>query len=61
VTTGPLAEVVEGGDEERAESVYTLLTSFADGVQRGLDEATGDPPATGSDEGPTGAPEGRDS
>jgi hypothetical protein len=26
--------------QERAESVYTLLTSFADGVQRGLDEAS---------------------
>jgi hypothetical protein len=25
--------------QERAESVYTLLTSFAVGVQRGLDEA----------------------
>jgi len=63
VPTGPLAEVVDGGDEERAESVYTLLTSFADGVQRGLDEATGDQPAIGPDERPApgNGPEGRNS
>jgi hypothetical protein len=38
----PIAPPAGGGPtpgQERAESVYTLLTSFAVGVQRGLDEA----------------------
>jgi hypothetical protein len=31
---------VEGVSHERAENVYSLLTSFTTGVQRGLDETS---------------------
>jgi signal transduction histidine kinase len=53
--TVPVAERPEGQRHERAESVYSLLTNFTSGVQRGLDEsASGAPPAR--PDGPQGRP-----
>jgi hypothetical protein len=51
VTPSPVLRGPEAGDgvsHERAENVYTLLTSFADGVQRGLDESSAGPAGEGA-------------
>jgi signal transduction histidine kinase len=52
VAPPPRDEASDDESHERAESVYTLLTSFTVGVQRGLDEtSTTPPPGTPGDEG----------
>jgi hypothetical protein len=44
------AEVRRDENHPRAETVYTLLTNFTLGVQRGLDEAAAPPPPPGDEE-----------